>query len=310
MIDEAALAAELSSRRGVTSRVRLRRLAITDRQIDRLIASRRLIKAGGGVLVDACCPRTWQRELAIATAVTGGVASFHTALQVWGFPGVPPSTGKHVTVPHGRRVATPPPGVTVHRCRDVDARDVVEHEAGFLVWSPPRALVDGGAIVNGEGLGRMLDHALGQRMCTIHTVVEVCGRAWHPSRPGSCALARLLRSRPAWLKPVRSSYERKLERALMDAGFPQLVREHPVALLDGGTVHPDLGIPDERFYIEIDHPTWHGGLDNAYDRARDLDVERAGNCVKRVPTTAIDDRLDDTVATLVELRDRWRRSLG
>jgi very-short-patch-repair endonuclease len=138
----------------------------------------------------------------------------------------------------------------------------------------------------------------------IHTVVEVCGRAWHPARPGSCALARVLRSRPAWLKPVRSSYERRLERALLESGFPTLVREHPVVLLDGGVVHPDLGIPQARFFIEVDHPTWHGGLDNAYDRARDLEVERAGNCVKRVPTRSIDERLDDTVALLVDLRNR------
>ena len=156
----------------------------------------------------------------------------------------------------------------------------------------------------------MVDHALAQTMCTVHTVVEVCGRAWHPARPGSCALAALLRSRPASLRPVRSTYERRLERALLASGFPNLVREPPVVLLDGHLVRPDLGVPEERFYIEVDHPTWHGGLDNAYDRARDLEVERAGNCVKRVPTRSIDDHLDDTVAVLVELRHRWLRSLA
>ena len=84
-----------------------------------------------------------------------------------------------------------------------------------------------------------------------------------PHGPEAARWPAVLRSRPAWLKPVRSSYEQKLERALLDAGFPPLVREHPVVLLDGDEVHPDLGLPDERFFIEIDHPTWHGGLDNA-----------------------------------------------
>lgn len=146
-------------------------------------------------------------------------------------------------------------------------------------------------------------------MCTIHTLVEVCGRAWHPARPGSCALARVLRSRPADLRPVRSAYERRLERALLASGFPALARESRVVLLNGDVVRPDLGIPDEHFFIEVDHATWHGGLDNAYDRARDLEVERAGNCVKRVPTRSIDDDLDNTVAVLVELRSRWLNSL-
>jgi hypothetical protein len=309
MIDEAALAAEFSTRGGVSTRVRLRERGLTDRQIDRLIANGRVIKAGRGVLVDSCSPARWLREVAVACAAIGGVASHHTALRVWGFPGVPPTNGKHVTIGHDRRVVAPS-GVVVHRCRDIDECDIVQHDGGFAVWSPPRSLVDAGGIVDGAGLERMIDHALAQQLCTIHTIAEVCGRAWHPARPGSCALARTLHSRPAWLKPVRSSYEQTLERALLRAGFPPLVREHPVVLLDGDVVHPDLGIPNERFFIEIDHPTWHGGLDNAYDRARDLEVERAGNCVKRVPTTSIDARLDDTVAVLVELRRRWLRSPG
>jgi hypothetical protein len=32
--------------------------------------------------------------------------------------------------------------------------------------------------------------------------------------------------------------------------------------------------------------------------------------VKRVPTTAIDDRVDDTVAMIAELRQRWLPTLG
>jgi hypothetical protein len=75
-------------------------------------------------------------------------------------------------------------------------------------------------------------------------------------------------------------------------------------------VAASCGVPEERFFIEVDHPTWHGGLDNADARARDLEVERADNCVKRVPTRSIDDDLNDTVAVLVELRDRWLSSLA
>lgn len=171
MVDEAMLAAEFSSRRGVSTRSRLRARGITDRQIDRLIGSGRLIKAGRGVLVDACSTATWEREVAIACAATDGVASFQTALRVWGFPGVPPTTGKHVTVAHERHVVAPP-GVLVHRCRDIDERDLVD-DRGFRMWSPPRSLVDAGDVVSLAGLDRMVDHALAQPMCTFHTVVEV-----------------------------------------------------------------------------------------------------------------------------------------
>lgn len=77
-------------------------------------------------------------------------------------------------------------------------------------------------------------------------------------------------------------------------------------LRPGVVVHPDLGIPDDRFYIEIDHVTWHGGrVDVVYDKHRDRKVRLAGNLVERVTDEAIDNALDETVEDLWEL---WQRS--
>ena len=58
---------------------------------------------------------------------------------------------------------------------------------------------------------------------------------------------------------MRSDYELRLERAMRRRGFPGLARSTRVTLGDGSVVHPDLGIPEDGFFVEVDHLTWHGG---------------------------------------------------
>ena len=70
----------------------------------------------------------------------------------------------------------------------------------------------------------------------------------------------------------------------------------------GKVVHPDLGVPEHGFFVEVDHLSWHGGhLEGAYDRRRDLKVRaRTGFHVERVTDIAIDHHLDETI------EDLWR----
>jgi len=300
MVDEAVLAAEFSRRHGVSTRTRLLARGLTSRQIDTLIRRRRLIKAGQGVLVDACSPHTFLRDVAVSCAATRGAASHHTALRIWGFRKAPPSDDQHVTVDWARRVAAPPRTV-LHRCTALHELDIVSRLDGITVLSPARTMVDAGALVPAADLESMLEQGLSDTKFTLHTVTEVCERLWHPARPGACALARVLGARPIAQRPVRSDLELRLDRALRARGFPPLVREHPVRLPDGAVVHPDLGIPEDRFYIEVDHPTWHTGADAEYDSWRDKQVRLAGNHVERVSNRAIDDHLEETVELLWNL---------
>lgn len=300
MVHDAVLAAELAPRLGVTTRTRLRGRGLTDRQVDTLIRRGRLVKAGQGVLVDAASADSFLRRVAIACAATGGVASHHTALRIWGFRKTPPTRDVHVTVEWSRRVVAPP-GVVVHRSTALDPRDVVRRPDGISVLSPPRALVDAGELVPPIDVESMVEQGLADERFTLHTIAAMCSRLWHPSRRGCCVLARVLSARAPWQRAVRSDYELRLERALRARGFPEIVREHPVRLLDGSVVHPELGVPEDRFYIEVDHRTWHSGMDAEYDSARDKQVRLAGNHVERVSDDAIDHRLAETVDTLWSL---------
>ena len=123
---------------------------------------------------------------------------------------------------------------------------------------------------------------------------------------GSARFVEVLSRREVWRRPVDSDYELRLERAMRAAGFPPLTRQHPVRISPGVAVHPDLGIPDDGFFVEVDHLSWHGGrLETAYDRRRDLQLRAStGFHVERVTDVAIDHHLDETVDDLLAV---WRR---
>ena len=76
---------------------------------------------------------------------------------------------------------------------------------------------------------------------------------------------------------VESDHELRLERAMRERGFPQLARGHRLELSTGEVIHPDLGIPEHSFFVEVDHLSWHGfRSETAYDRRRDLKMRVDG----------------------------------
>ena len=76
-------------------------------------------------------------------------------------------------------------------------------------------------------------------------------------------------------------------------------------LPDRHVIHPDLGLPEDRFFVEIDHQTWHDGRrDSAYDKRRDRKARLAGCHIERVSDLAIAHELSETVE---DLWQRWRQ---
>jgi len=70
-------------------------------------------------------------------------------------------------------------------------------------------------------------------------------------------------------------------------------------LHDGEVIRPDLGIPECRFFVEVDHLTWHSRREtSANDRRRDLKARASGFHIERVSDVALDEDLDGTVENL------------
>jgi hypothetical protein len=77
--------------------------------------------------------------------------------------------------------------------------------------------------------------------------------------PGSKALRRLLADRPSDYRPLRSDLELRVLRAILRAGLPRPVHEHPVTLPNGIVIRPDFSYPDRKIAIECQSFRYHGG---------------------------------------------------
>jgi len=207
----------------------------------------------------------------------------------------------HVWIESHRRLDRRP-GVHVRHTSDLPSCDIVRRSDGSRVTSPPRTAFDAAGLLGPRDLESLIEQCLERRYFLITTLWDGARRLGKPGRAGSGRIAAVIGRRPLWRRPVEPDYELRLERAVLRRGFPRLVRQHRLELASGEVVHPDLGIPELGFFIEVDHLSWHGGRhETAYDRDRDLRVRASGYDVERVTDLAIDGDLDATVERL------WQR---
>jgi hypothetical protein len=303
---ETVLAAEFNARNGVTTSARLRRMGISERSARRLVANGRLRRAARGVLVSVAWPISLDHRMALACAVTGGVVSFPTAGEVWNLRKSPGSADVHLWIPENRRLQAPL-GVQLHRTSQLPPGDVVRRSDGVAVTSPPRTAFDAARWLTNDDLESLIECGIRASYFTVPTLWGTGRRLCSRGRPGSTRFAEVLGAREPWRKPVDSDYELRLERALRKRGFPPLERQCRLQLPNGKVIHPDLGIPELGFYVEVDHLTWHGGRMAAdYDCQRDLEIGALGHHVERVTDLAIDHHLDATVELLWTI---WQREL-
>ena len=297
-IDEAALAAELLARHGVTTTARLAGIGVGRRTVDRLKRSGRLRSVGQGVLASTSWPATLEHRMAVACAGSGGVVRFPTAGLVWGFRKTPRAGDVHVVIPDSRYI-DPLAGTVIHRSCALQEVDVVRRNDGIAVTSPPRTAFDAAWDLSRDDLESLIEQGIQRQMFTIPTMWAVARRLREHGRPGSARLGEVLTGREVWRKPVDSDYELRLERAMRRRGFPPLERQCRIELANGEVIHADLGLPEHGFYVEVDHLTWHGGRMAAdYDSRRDLKVAALGLHVERVTDTSIDRHLTETVEAL------------
>ena len=301
---EHRLSAALRAHHGVITTGELERIGITRTMNATLVRTGRLRRVGRGVFVAASAPDTFEHRMAVACAATLGVVCFPTAGKAWTMRSVPRRDEVHVWVPWERRVEAPP-GVVVHRSRQLPEGDIVRRDDGIALTSRPRTVFDAAAWVGPERLESIIEQGLDRGSFTMPILIAVQRRLRRCGRDGSGRFAAVVAAREPWRKAVESHDELRLERAMRRRGFPPLTRGHPVVLPDGNIIHPDLGLPEDRFYVEIDHQTWHDGRrDSAYDKRRDRKARLAGCHIERVSDLAIACELPETVE---DLWQRWQQ---
>ena len=213
------------------------------------------------------------------------------------------ATTDRVTKPLGR-------GVIVHRTKSLPAGDVVDRGDGIRVTSAARTLFDQAKHVDDLTLISIGEQILDLELATVAELRATVARLAVSGRPGGARATRVMASRGDG--PAADSHDEVvLLEALRQRGLRSFVRQPAVLLLDGRTVHPDLGDPAVGFYVEVDHHTWHSKLSAvAYDKERDRKVRLTGVVVERVTDTAIAANLSGVVGELVGLYIQRRHQVG
>ena len=305
------LALHVRDRYGIVSDAELRTLGVSVAQRRRLVEDELLVPVFVGVYRLASTPESLEGWcLAVSLADDRAVVTGRAAGRLVGLRRMGTAPTIEVRVPHYSNTLGAPP-ILLRRCNILDPEHVVTRPDGIRLVSPARLAFDLGAVLDDRDLESVVEQILDLEWCTMADLHRVAQRMYHPRRPGAKRFVRLVQGRPDWLKPADSDAEVLVFDALRRRGVTGLVRQHPIRLPSGITVHPDVAVPELRWAVEVDHVTWHGGrLDSQRDKQRDRALRRIDWAVERVTDDEVDHDLDGVIEELLELYERRRRSLA
>ena len=264
-----------------------------------MLESGTLVSVHRGVYRLGTSPVTFeQRCQAALLAAPSAVVSGRTAARLWGLRKV------HTDDVHLLSLANVKlEGVHTHRTDLLTPSDWTLID-GLRCLRPGRLLCDLGWVLDDAALESVLEQMIDRGMLSIGAARRHARRFAAPGRSGSVRLARVLESRPTWLRPADSDLELVLWRALSAAGVA-MERQYRVDLDGGGSIVLDLACPTCRLGVEVDHVTWHGGrLDSQRDKRRDRAAARVGWSVLRVTDGDIGDRLAAVVDDIAAVHRR------
>jgi very-short-patch-repair endonuclease len=198
---------------------------------------------------------SWHQDLLAACLWLGpaAVASHRSAAALWGLDG---SARGIIEVTVARKSGARHSGIVLHCTQRLPHSDRATCE-GIPVTTVSRTLLDLGSVVGADEVQDALDHALRTRATSIPRLRWHIERLGGPGGRGSGVLRGLLDDPE--LGPVipDSVLERRLLRALREAGLPVPARQHVVR--DKGVVVAvlDFAYPEARIAIEADSYRFH-----------------------------------------------------
>ena len=200
-------------------------------------------------------------------------------------------------------------GVNVHRTRLDLSEHTICRDDGIRHTDALQTFFDLAKHVSDLDLRSIGEQMIAEGLATHEDLVAHVVATAARARPGSGRARRVIGSRIANGAAADSHGEVELFEALHAAGLSEFVRHPPVRLRDGSVVHPDMGVPEIGFFVEVDHHTWHAQAESSeYDKWRDREVRLAGCEVERVPTSQIESSLPKVVIDLT-LRYHQRRAI-
>lgn len=229
---------------------------------------------------------TEQWELALCLGHPSAVVSHSSAAAFWGLRRA--VKGRiEVTIPKGDRLRGTP--AVVHHSNLMPDDHVVEVVDGRRVTSVARTVFDLGGASDALGHRSLVEDARNKGLCSDAELGEVYRTLACKGRRGSAAWERIADLVEQAAPPVMSELELALHDALVARGLPAPVRQHPVRLPSGRTVHIDLAYPSWSVAVEADHSAWHtspSAVEN--DKARDVGLITMGWATMRFTERALE----------------------
>jgi predicted transcriptional regulator of viral defense system len=160
-------------------------------------------------------------------------------------------------------------GVTIHRCRALDPRDVTRHR-GIPITTVPRTLVDLATTLTAAQLANVIHEAAFRNRFSAERTQETIKRA---AGRDLSNLHTALQAHASGSAGTRSDLE---DQFLAETGgTPPMVNTK---------IEVDFYWPDENLVVEIDGPGHERPRTKAEDAARDRALEAAGLTVVRIPS--------------------------
>jgi very-short-patch-repair endonuclease len=238
-----------------------------------------------------------------------GFLSAWTAARLLGLRRMP-TNSVHVTLPEAVR-ATTPKWIKVAHSSWFDATLDVDRSKPLHIATPLRMLFGLAAELNQFRFERAAEDAWHLGLITPLAAAEYLEQHRCRGKNGVSTIERWLARALPQQRPAQSGLEQELLRAIEAIGMPTPVRQHPVELLNGETIHIDIAWPDLRLGLEPGSSWWHGGdLGQRRDQARDRACSEIGWQIVRFDESLTDDpdQAARQVLTIISERRRTIRN--
>ncbi len=249
---DASLARRAKNLHGLVTAAEIDAVGLTRSQIRRRIdrggerAEPRIYRLPGGA-------ETWLAQAHGAVLSCDGVASHGAAARLLGLDGYA-SAELEVSVDGHRRLAERT--YVVHRRRDYPMLTVDRHH-GIRCVGAADTWLDLASRLRPTELEDLLDEIMRQRLASKRAIERTVDRRG-ASRKGIRTARMVLEARAPGESAALSSWSRKVQRLIVEAGLPRPVAEYRVLDQRGRLIaQVDLAYPEHRLAIELQSKHWH-----------------------------------------------------
>ena len=221
-----------------------------------------------------------------------------------------PTEQIEIAVNESHQPLLPRPHRLVRTSWIVEGRDVDTRDDGLRVATPLRMLFGLARRFNQHRFERAAEDVWHKGLVTPDEAAEYLAAIRRSGKGGVIRMEHWLEKTALRRRPSQSGLELDFVAMIEQIGLPTPLRQLPLTLPSGETIHLDLAWPDVRLAIEPGHSWWHGGdLRQHADQARDRACALVGWHVHRYDETATADRLA-TAREILALYERRATDLG